>query len=92
MRESQEEHPILFLVSTHHIEEIQSICYSIIVIHVKEAFIHELMDEMREYGIWLAGGKDKIEEVTDGQYVLEVRELGSRLKVMVDVPFNKKCK
>ncbi|RDW17491.1 ABC transporter ATP-binding protein [Oceanobacillus arenosus] len=92
LRESQEEHPRLFLISTHHIEEIQPICDSIVVIHDKGAFIHGSIDEMREYGIWLAGGKDKIEEVTDGQNVLEVSKLGSRLKVMVDVPFNEKWK
>ncbi|MGE7673025.1 ATP-binding cassette domain-containing protein [Lysinibacillus sp. NPDC094403] len=92
IRESQEQHPRLFLVSTHHIEEIQQICDSILVIHDKEAFIHEPIDEIRECGIWLVGDKSKIEQVTDGQYVLEASELGSRLKVMVDVPFNEKWK
>ncbi|KOS64398.1 ABC transporter ATP-binding protein [Lysinibacillus agricola] len=92
IRESQEQHPRLFLVSTHHIEEIQQICDSILVIHDKEVFIHEPIDEIRECGIWLVGDKNTIEKVTDGQYVLEASELGSRLKVMVDVPFNEKWK
>ncbi|RDW22105.1 ABC transporter ATP-binding protein [Oceanobacillus chungangensis] len=90
LRESQEER--LFLISTHHIEEIQPICDSIAVIHDKKVFIHEPIDELRENGIWLAGGKDNIKEVIEGEYVLEVSELGSRLKVMVDVPFNEKWK
>lgn len=92
IRESQEHHPRLILVSTHHIEEIQQICDSILVIHEKEVFIHEPIDEIRECGIWLVGDKNKIEKVTDGQYILEASELGSRLKVMVDVPFNEKWK
>lgn len=92
LRESQEQHPRLFFVSTHHIEELQSICDSILVIHDKEAFFHEPIDEIREYGIWLAGNKNKIEEVTDGQNVLEISELGSRLKMLVDVPFNEEWK
>ncbi|MEY9976454.1 ATP-binding cassette domain-containing protein [Lysinibacillus sp. RC79] len=92
IRESQEQHPRLFLVSTHHIEEIQQICDSILVINDKEVFIHEPIDEIRECGIWLVGDKNKIEEVTDGQYILEASGLGSRLKVMVDVPFNEKWK
>lgn len=92
LRESQEEHPRLFLISTHHIEEIQPICDSIFVIHEKRAFLHESIDDMRECGIWLAGDKERIKEVMDGQNLLEVSKLGSRLKVMVDVPFNQKWK
>ncbi|MFT9819446.1 ATP-binding cassette domain-containing protein [Lysinibacillus sp. NPDC056185] len=92
IRESQEQQPRLFLISTHHIEEIQQICDSILVIYEKEVFIHEPIDDIRECGIWLVGDKNKIEKVTDGQYILEASELGSRLKVMVDVAFNDEWK
>ncbi|MFD2045227.1 ATP-binding cassette domain-containing protein [Ornithinibacillus salinisoli] len=92
LRESHEEHPRLILLSTHHIEEIQPICESLVVVHDKKVFIHESMDEMREYGVWLAGEQNKIEKVVDGLSILEKSGLGSRLKVMVDVPFNDEWK
>ena len=92
LRESHEEHPRLILLSTHHIEEIQPLCESLVVIHDKKVLLHETIDEIREYGIWLAGEKNKIEKVVDGQNLLEVSELGSMMKVMIDVPYNEEWK
>ncbi|WP_047981892.1 ABC transporter ATP-binding protein [Ornithinibacillus contaminans] len=92
LRESQEEYPRLIMLSTHHIEEIQPISDAIIVIHDKKVLLHESIDEMRERGVWLAGSKAVIEKLVDGEKVLEKSELGSRLKVMLDVPFNEAWK
>lgn len=92
LRESHDENPRLILLSTHHIEEIQPLCESIIVIHDKKILLHETLDEIREYGVWLAGEKSKIEKIADGQKLLEVNELGSVIKVMIDVPYNDEWK
>ncbi|MFS0820395.1 ATP-binding cassette domain-containing protein [Bacillus sp. 1P02SD] len=92
LRESHDEHPRLILLSTHHIEEIQPICESLVVIHDKKVLLHENMDDIREYGIWLAGEKNKVEKVVDGQKILEINELGSMIKVMIDVPYNEEWK
>lgn len=92
LRESHEDHPRLILLSTHHIEEIQTLCESLVVIHDKKVLLHETMDDIREYGVWLAGEKEKIEKVVDQQKILEVSELGSMMKVMIDEPYNEEWK
>lgn len=92
LRESHDEHPRLILLSTHHIEEIQSLCESLVLIHDKKVMFHETMDEVREYGVWLVGEKNKLEKVVDEQKLLEVNELGSMMKVMIDVPYNEEWK
>lgn len=92
LRESHEAHPRLILLSTHHIEEIQPLCESLVVIHDKKVLLHETIDEIREYGVWLAGEKIKIEKILDGQKPLEIYELGSSVKVMIDVPYNDEWK
>ncbi|MGM9923929.1 MAG: ABC transporter ATP-binding protein [Bacillus sp. (in: firmicutes)] len=92
LRESHEIHPRLILLSTHHIEEIQSLCESLVVIHDKKVLLHESIDDIREYGVWLAGEKTKIEKLLDGQKPLEIHKLGSSVKVMIDVPYNDEWK
>ena len=88
LRESHEIHPRLILLSTHHIEEILPLCESLVVIHDKKVLLHETIDDVREYGVWLAGEKNKIEKILDGQKPLEIFKLGSSVKVMIDVPYN----
>ena len=88
LRESHEMHPRLILLSTHHIEEIQTLCESLIVIHDKKVLLQESIDDVREHGVWLAGETVKIEEILKGQKPLEVSRLGSNMKVMMDVPYN----
>ncbi|MFS0674524.1 ATP-binding cassette domain-containing protein [Ornithinibacillus sp. 179-J 7C1 HS] len=92
LREAQEDYPRLILLSTHHIEEIQSICDSLVVIHDEKVFLHEGMDEIRELGIWLSGEKSKVNDAIADQRILETSNLGSRLKVMVDAPYNEEWK
>ncbi len=92
LRESHEIHPRLILLSTHHIEEIQSLCESLVVIHDKKVLLHESIDDIREYGVWLAGEKTKIEKLLNGQKPLEIHKLGSSVKVMIDVPYNDEWK
>ena len=88
LRESHEMHPRLILLSTHHIEEIQTLCESLVVIHDKRVLLHESIDDIREHGVWLAGEKVKIEKILEGQKPLEISRLGSHMKVMIDVPYN----
>lgn len=92
LRESHEEHPRLILLSSHHIEEIQAICESLVVIHDGNVLMHEPMDQVREYGIWLTGEEGTINKVTEGQRVFEEKRMGSIRKVLLDVPFNEEWK
>jgi ABC-2 type transport system ATP-binding protein len=87
--ESYEEHPRLILVSTHHIEEIQPLCESLIVLHQGGVLCHEQMEEMREKGILLTGLIRDIDQVTQGENIMESAQLGSTKKVMIDASYSK---
>lgn len=87
LQESYEKHPRLFLISTHHIEEIQPLCESLIVIHNNKALFHQSMEDVRMRGIWLAGDKEKAENCIGSERILEKNVIGSKVKVMLDLPF-----
>lgn len=86
--ESHAEHSRLIMVSTHHIEELQAHYESLVAIHNGKLLLYEPMDEIREKGVWLAGGKNNVEQVTTGQKMLEQSESGPLVKVMIDAPFS----
>ncbi len=92
LQESYEKHPRLFLISTHHIEEIQLLLESLIVIHNQRVLFHESMDEVRMRGIWFAGDKEKVENLIKSQKVLAQDRMGSNIKVMVDLPYSREWK
>ncbi len=85
--ESYEEQPRLFLISTHHIEEIQPLCESLIVIQDGKVLFHEQMEAMREKGVILSGNSEIIEKVTCNASVIETYRISSTLKVMLDESF-----
>lgn len=85
--ESYEKKPRLLLLSSHHIEEIQPYCESLVVIHGKQVLLHEPMEQMREKGVWITGEKSKVESFVIGKRVLEQNKLGQHLRVMVDLPY-----
>ncbi|WP_027963904.1 ABC transporter ATP-binding protein [Halalkalibacillus halophilus] len=86
--ESYEAHPRLILLSTHHIDEIQSICERLIVIQNQQIALQEEMDEVRELGFWLTGEIEKVEGLVANETVLTKEYMGNQLKVLVDAPFN----
>lgn len=85
--ESYEKKPRLILLSSHHIEEIQLYCESLIVIHKKQVLLHEPMECMREKGVWITGEKTKVESFVKDKRILEQNMLGQYLRVMVDLPY-----
>lgn len=92
LRESHEEMPRLILISTHHIEEVQPLCDALIVMHNGKLLLHQPIEDLRGQGIWLAGEKTTILSVINGHRVLEQTTLGSRMRVMLDVPYTKQWK
>lgn len=92
LRESHEETPRLILISTHHIEEVQPLCDALIVMHNGKLLLHQPIEDLREQGIWLAGDKDTIMSVVNDHRVLEQTALGSKIRIMLDVPYTKEWK
>jgi ABC-2 type transport system ATP-binding protein len=92
MLKSYEENPRFILLSTHHIEEIQPLCESLVVMHDGKVLLHEQMDEMREKGIILSGDVREIEKVTENVRVLERVKMRSNARVMIDKKFSNEWK
>ncbi|WP_339275264.1 ABC transporter ATP-binding protein [Paenibacillus sp. FSL W8-0426] len=86
--ETYEDQPRLMLLSSHHIEEIQPLCESLIVLHGGNILLHQSMEEMRERGILLTGDIGAVERVAAGSPVLESSRLGSTHKVMIDAVYS----
>lgn len=89
---SHAEHPRLIIISTHHIQEMQPLFETLVVLKNGRVIVHEPMDQIRERGVWLSGGKNKVEEVITGQKVLERSQVGSTEKVMIDAPYSNEWK
>ncbi|WP_440114666.1 AAA family ATPase [Paenibacillus sp. QZ-Y1] len=87
--ESYEENPRLILVSTHHIEEIQPLCESLIVLQQGEVVFNHPMEEMRERGVLITGLISDIQQVTKEEKIIEFSQLGSTQKVMIDATYSK---
>ena len=81
---SYETNPRLIVVSTHHIEEIQNLLDSIMVIHDGKLVMHKSMEEIREMGMWLTGEGNQVDALVKGKRVLEESKMGSMKKVMID--------
>lgn len=90
--ESHAEHPRLIMISTHHIEELQALFETLVVLKNGKVLIYEPMDKIRERGVWLAGDISKVEDLATGQRLLEQSEVGSMVKIMMDAPFSSKWK
>ncbi|MDW0117517.1 ABC transporter ATP-binding protein [Sporosarcina thermotolerans] len=90
--DSYEENPRLILLSSHNIEEIQTLCEALVVIHDGNVLFHEPMETMREKGIWLSGEKDAFSTIIQSHTVLEQQVIGTKMKVMLDEPFTSEWK
>lgn len=87
--ETYEDNPRLILISSHHIEEIQPLCESLIVLQAGKVLFNQPMEEMREKGVLLTGGMDDIKRVTADVEVIESSQMGSTMRVMIDEPYSK---
>ncbi|HBU83720.1 MAG TPA: ABC transporter ATP-binding protein [Paenibacillus sp.] len=87
--ETYEDNPRLILISSHHIEEIQPLCESLIVLQAGKVLLNQPMEEMREKGVLLTGGMDDIKRVTADVEVIESSQMGSTMRVMIDEPYSK---
>ena len=89
--ENHADHPRLILISSHHIEEFQTLFEGLIVLKNGRVLIHEPMDRVRQRGFWVSGLKDRVESAILGRTVLERKEIGPMLKAMVDLPLANEC-
>ncbi|WP_342553437.1 multidrug ABC transporter ATP-binding protein [Paenibacillus sp. FSL R7-0652] len=87
--ETYEDHPRLILISTHHIEEVQPLCETLMVVHQGNILYHRPMEEIRERGILLTGNIRDVEEVSQRADVIDTARMGTTAKVMIDDVYSK---
>lgn len=85
--ESYEDDPRILLISSHHIEEIQAFCESLMVIADRTILLYDKLDTIRGRGIWLSGEAQSVESMISGHVVLNRRFLGNQLRVLTDAPY-----
>ncbi|MGG3806168.1 ATP-binding cassette domain-containing protein [Metabacillus fastidiosus] len=86
--DTYEEQPRLFILSSHHIDEIEPICEKIAIVDRQTITHYEDTETLKMKGILLTGEASAIESVTAGRRILEKRKLRNQLNVMLDEPFN----
>jgi ABC-2 type transport system ATP-binding protein len=92
LQDSFDARPRVILISTHHIEEIQSLCESLIVLHNNRVLLHKPLDDIRSKGTLLAGEREKVEIFLKGCRVFDKVTMGNTMKAMVDLTYTKELK
>ena len=87
--ETYEDNPRLVLISTHHIEEVQPLCETLIVVHQGKVLYHHPMEEMRERGVLLTGLIQDVEIASAGANIIDSARMGTTGKVMIDDVYSK---
>ncbi len=90
--DSHADQPRLIMISTHHIEELQSLFETLAVLQRGRLLFYQPLEEVRERGIWLAGEKTKVEKVILKQPALEKISSGPIMKVLLDVVYSPELK
>ncbi len=86
--ESHADQPRLIMISTHHIEELQTLFETLAVMHHGRLLFYRPVEEVREKGIWLAGEKAKVEKVIVKRPALEQISSGLLMRVLLDAAYS----
>ncbi|GAF15471.1 LOW QUALITY PROTEIN: ABC transporter ATP-binding protein [Bacillus sp. JCM 19046] len=82
--ESYEDDPRFIFLSTHHIDEIESLCEKIAVVHAKTIIRYEETDQLKQQGILLSGEESLVRDFIKSSIIIEERRLGKQISVMID--------
>lgn len=70
-------HPRTILISSHHLEEIEYILEEIILIDEGKVFLHETIDDLKEYAKGITGTSDILESILKEHEYIYRTEVGS---------------
>ncbi|MEI5906995.1 ABC transporter ATP-binding protein [Bacillus spongiae] len=92
LTESYKHHPRLLFISTHHVEEIQPLCESLVVVHAGKVLFHEKMKDIEKRGITLTGAHDSIEKATEHANIIDSLKEDLTTTVMIDAMYSDEWK
>lgn len=81
---SYELHPRIFLISSHHIEEIQHLCESMMVIHKGKLIMYVDTDELVNRGVYVTGNAENMNSILHKFEILEESTLKNIKKVLLN--------
>ena len=83
--ETYEDHPRLFILSSHHIEEIEPLCEKIAVIHNKTLASYTDTEELKRRGLMLTGPVEEVQKLVQSHHqILQQKKLRNQMQVMID--------
>lgn len=77
------EHPRMFILSTHLIEEVSRIFEDIVMIDRGRVLLHESAEDLASRGVAVTGPEAAVDAFVDGRQVIGQRQLGRTKSVMV---------
>lgn len=77
------EHPRMFIVSTHLIEEVSSVFEDVVIIDKGKVLLHEATDDLLGRGTSVTGEATAVNRFVEGLSVIGSRELGRTRSAMV---------
>lgn len=86
--DTYEEQPRLFILSSHHINELEPLCEKIAIVDEQTVIRYEDTETLKMQGIILNGPASEVEDLARKSHIIEKRKLGSQMKVMLDEPYN----
>ena len=69
-------HPRAILISSHHLEEIEDVLEDIVLIDSGEVFLHESMDELKEYARGITGRTEVLRSLLADEEVIHQTQIG----------------
>ncbi len=77
------EHPRMFVISTHLIEEVASLFEEVVIIDRGRLLLHDDAEALRSRGAAVTGPAEAVDRFVDGLTVLNARQLGGTKSAMV---------
>lgn len=77
------EHPRTLILSTHLIEEVESLFEEVLILDKGKLMLHEETDSLRQRGLTITGAADKVDAFAEGLTVLGSQRLGGMKSVTV---------
>lgn len=81
---SYELNPRIFIISSHHIEEIQHLCESMMVIHKGKLMMYIDTDELVDRGVYVTGNAENMNSILHKFEILEESTLKNIKKVLLN--------
>lgn len=83
IREDQQNHPRVFILSTHLISEMEHLFDEIIILHEGKLLLHEPYEELLSQGASITGEASLVDQFTSQLQVLKEQRLGGTKSVIV---------